>query len=293
VLLFAPRGVLILPGLVLAVAALLVHRRLLVPIGLGLIVVAGPVMGFNVPWQRLTGAPGTGFRLRVLTCNLHHTPGDLVALDHLIARTQPDVVTFQEWRQRQIPATLSEPGWHSRDGRPVFVASRHPIGKAEILSDNSTGRHGLVARYELATPGGTVTFFSVHLATPRSALSQVSHDVEEGALDMQANTDLRATQLAWLADHARQAPGRVILAGDFNTPPESAVFRQTWSGFTDAFAAGGWGWGYTFLTRRTQVRIDHVLAGPGWACERCWVGANVGSPHRPVIADLVGTGGDE
>ena len=42
--------------------------------------------------------------------------------------------------------------------------------------------------------------------------------------------------------------------------------------------------------RKTTVRIDHVLAGKGWNCVRCWVGPNVGSPHRPVLADLVWTG---
>jgi vancomycin resistance protein VanJ len=38
------------------------------------------------------------------------------------------------------------------------------------------------------------------------------------------------------------------------------------------------------------VRIDHVLAGPGWHCDRCRVGPHVGSPHRPVLADLIWSG---
>jgi endonuclease/exonuclease/phosphatase (EEP) superfamily protein YafD len=78
----------------------------------------------------------------------------------------------------------------------------------------------------------------------------------------------------------------VLLAGDFNTPPESALFSQLWGGYTDAFSTAGWGWGYTFRSWKTTVRIDHILAGPGWSCERCWVGPYVGSPHRPVLADL-------
>jgi endonuclease/exonuclease/phosphatase (EEP) superfamily protein YafD len=40
------------------------------------------------------------------------------------------------------------------------------------------------------------------------------------------------------------------------------------------------------VTRKTGVRIDHILAGHGWRCRRCWVGPNIGSAHRPVIADL-------
>jgi vancomycin resistance protein VanJ len=77
--------------------------------------------------------------------------------------------------------------------------------------------------------------------------------------------------------------------GDFNTPPESRIFPQVWGGYTDAFSAAGWGWGYTFIGARTTVRIDHILAGRGWRVTDCRVGPNVGSPHRPVIAGLVWT----
>jgi endonuclease/exonuclease/phosphatase (EEP) superfamily protein YafD len=80
----------------------------------------------------------------------------------------------------------------------------------------------------------------------------------------------------------------VLVMGDFNTPPESAIFRRVWGRYTDAFASAGWGWGYTFFTmRKIAVRIDHILAGPGWYCERCWVGPDVGSPHRPLLAELI------
>ena len=41
------------------------------------------------------------------------------------------------------------------------------------------------------------------------------------------------------------------------------------------------------LESTAAVRIDHILAGPGWRCGRCWVGPDVGSPHRPLLADLV------
>ena len=60
--------------------------------------------------------------------------------------------------------------------------------------------------------------------------------------------------------------------------------------YTDAFSEAGRGWGYTFIGAKTTVRIDHVLISKGWHRAACRVGPNVGSPHRPVIADLVWTG---
>jgi endonuclease/exonuclease/phosphatase (EEP) superfamily protein YafD len=48
----------------------------------------------------------------------------------------------------------------------------------------------------------------------------------------------------------------------------------------------GFGVGSTHFTRHTAVRIDHVLAGPGWRVRRAWTGPFVGSAHRPVIAEV-------
>jgi endonuclease/exonuclease/phosphatase (EEP) superfamily protein YafD len=77
----------------------------------------------------------------------------------------------------------------------------------------------------------------------------------------------------------------MLLAGDFNTPSDSVIYREYWSPFHNAYSDAGFGWGYTYFSRRAAVRIDHQLAGSGWRCRKCWVGADVGSPHRPVIAD--------
>ena len=97
---------------------------------------------------------------------------------------------------------------------------------------------------------------------------------------------LAATRAA-VAQAARDCGGSTLLTGDFNTPVGSGIFRKSWSpAFADAFTTAGWGFGYTYYVRRTCTRIDHVLFGREWTCRNCWVGPAVGSPHRPLIADL-------
>jgi vancomycin resistance protein VanJ len=135
-----------------------------------------------------------------------------------------------------------------------------------------------------------VTFISVHLASPRHGIYEVIHDRARGPADIQASSDRRWEQSEFLAHEAAEVSGPKLLAGDFNTPPESAIYRGLWEPYTDAFTAAGWGWGYTFYGGRTTVRIDHIFAGRGWHCVHCWVGPDIGSPHRPVLADLVWTG---
>ena len=60
----------------------------------------------------------------------------------------------------------------------------------------------------------------------------------------------------------------MLVLGDFNMPPDSAIYRRCWSDFSNAFDSAGFGFGSTHFTHRTAVRIDHVLAGPGWRFRR-------------------------
>jgi endonuclease/exonuclease/phosphatase (EEP) superfamily protein YafD len=168
----------------------------------------------------------------------------------------------------------------------LFLASRHPIRRADRLGDDSTGERGSVMRYELDPPAGPVTVFNLHLATPRKGLGALAGFNRQGLDEVRANSKLRWRQSEFVAVEAGRATGPVLLVGDFNTPPESAIFRRVWPASADAFSDAGWGWGYTSRTRRVGVRIDHVLVGGGgWATE-CRVGPDVGSPHRPLLADV-------
>ena len=285
---FGPRWVLALLPALLLPAALALRRRALRPVVPALLVAAGPVAGFCVPWDRLGSDPPAGPRLRVLTCNMHYAKVDPAPLDRLVEETRPDVVAIQEWRDSAESGVLLRDGngWHTHRVPGLFLASRHPIRRADRLGDNSTGEQGSVMRYELDTPAGAVTVFNLHLATPRKGLGALVGFDQQGLDEIRANSELRRRQSEFVAAEAGRVPGPVLLVGDFNTPPESAIFRRVWSGYADAFSDAGWGWGYTFRTRRTAVRIDHVLVGGGGRATKCWVGPDVGSPHRPVLADL-------
>jgi endonuclease/exonuclease/phosphatase (EEP) superfamily protein YafD len=226
-------------------------------------------------------------RLRLLTCNMHYANPDPKKLQVLFADARPDVIALQEWPAANWSEVLAGPGWHVLRSEGLFLASRQPIRHAEALGAHSAGPRGLAARYELETAAGTVTLFSLHLASPREGLWRTSHGWWNGPADLRASSGLRWRQSAGLAQAADAVRGPVLLVGDFNTPSESAIFRGPWGRYSDAFCAAGCGWGYTFISgRAARVRIDHILAGAGWYCERCWVGPDVGSPHRPVLADM-------
>jgi vancomycin resistance protein VanJ len=254
------------------------------------LVVGWPLMGFNVPWPRLTGPHPTGMALRIMTLNMHYSDVDSKALEELVAAASPDVVAVQEWSGYERSGLNATPGWHVHATPRLFLASRHPIKKAVELGADSMGEHASVAQYELDTPVGVVHVFSLHTATTRLVIYDTIHENSKGPAELRANSGRRREQFAFVAGKAAECQGPVLIVGDFNTPCESAIFAEVWSSYTDAFKAAGWGWGYTFFGAKTMVRIDHVLAGKRWTCTACRVGPFVGSPHRPVMAELVWPG---
>ncbi len=284
-LMFGPRWLFAVPPTILVIPVAIVQRRLLWPTLAAGFLAIGPLMGFNVPWDRMRDAPTGGPRMRVVTCNMHYGRVAPVPLKELLIDAQPDVVAIQEWRHSNRDF-LPDADWHMSQTADCVLVSRFPIRTAEVLGDNSDHEQAKIVRYELETPSGPVTLASMHLASPRHELKQAAMARSSGLSELESNTALRAKQSSFVLKSITPVAGPVLLVGDFNTPPESALFRDSWSGYRDAFADAGWGWGYTFTNRWTRVRIDHILVRDGGRATSCWVGPDIGSPHRPVIADV-------
>jgi endonuclease/exonuclease/phosphatase (EEP) superfamily protein YafD len=283
--LFGPRWVWALPLAVLAPAAALSSPRSLWVLLNAAVVVLGPVMGFRVPWGLPLGNGVGGVSVRVVTCN---GQGSRIRGDELIAlvdQLRADVLVLQE-----IDRLPGDPGfwrgWHTRDGRGVCLASRFPIRDVEELGGDALGGDGEVVRYGLETRAGMIDLFGLHLETPREGLEAVMIGRWKGIPDLEANLRLRSAESESASRWVARSSRPFLVAGDFNLPVDSRIYDRSWSWLGNAFSEAGWGFGATKFTRWHGVRIDHVLGGPGWACRSCWVGPDVGSDHRPVIADM-------
>jgi vancomycin resistance protein VanJ len=288
-LLFGPRWPWALPLIVLGPAALFVRRRWVwAPLLCAAWVVVVPVMGLCLPWRAAIAAGGGGgARLRVLTCNLHRNQTSGKALADVIAAADPDVIVLQDWSSRLAPGIVGVPRPHAIRDDEFCVISRYPVRRTDDLTRLWPGHYGAAVCYDIDAPGGTFPLIVVHLASPHRQFRAVLSGEPEGPERAEGNSDVRRAQSNTVAAYARARGPATIIAGDFNTPDDSGIFREAWtSDFADAFQTAGWGFGWTYRVRLTSARIDHVLAGGAWNCRRCWVGPPVGSPHRPVIADL-------
>jgi endonuclease/exonuclease/phosphatase (EEP) superfamily protein YafD len=287
-----PRWVWGAPLCLLYPLAVGLRARALSPLTLAVVLVVGPMMGLCLPWRRLLPASGGGRRaLRIVTCNIKWPNRVPWALADVLSDVDPDVVALQGWSsQFDLLALLPDPAWHLSVSGELCVASRYPIRDTSVLGSERMKGGRNVGRYILETPEGPVVLFNLHLASPRDGLYAARHDPFAAPSELKKSSTFRQEESRAASDWAAEVPGAVLLAGDFNMPPESAVYRGDWSRYTDAFSAAGFGFGYTWFGRYHGLRIDHILADPGWRCLSCRVGPDVGSDHRPLVAEWVQMG---
>jgi vancomycin resistance protein VanJ len=286
--LYGPRWMASLPVLLLApLVAWLRLRWSVLPLGVAMISFV-EIWGFNVPWGNL--APDddvSGPSLRVLTCNVQH--GDLRVHDlaDLIQQAQPDVVFLQECSLTDPHDVLGQGDWRVRSAGEFCVASRYPIQDFEELHRPDKTHRITAVRTRLSWSQKTIPIASVHLMTPRRGLEAMMGTRSGGVGSFKEIAAVQRFESELLRRWFEQSSASTLLAGDFNLTVEHPLYRRDWSGYTDAFSRTSWGLGHTMFTRKIGLRIDHILCGRGWRPKSCWVGPDVGSAHRPVIADLI------
>jgi vancomycin resistance protein VanJ len=294
VMLFGARWVYGLPLLVLVPAAAFRRRRLLAPLTISAIVVVWPIAGLCLSWGRFSAPAGPV--VRVLTCNVKGQSADNEVLDALIDAAKPDIVALQGcWGEVRVrwPA-----GWHVERDEEFVIASRYPLvhdGTNHPWNRPEPSSHLDVLHYTVQTPARDIDFCSVHLLSPHEGIMAV---IDRQTVLRPSESPVLAAEIQRRSRESEDAAGWAgrlsaspILAGDFNMPPDSCIYRRDWAGYRNAFSGAGLGFGYTeWRTVRGfswGIRIDHILTGPDWRCRRCWVGPDIGSDHLPLLAELV------
>jgi endonuclease/exonuclease/phosphatase family metal-dependent hydrolase len=168
--------------------------------------------------------------------------------------------------------------WHGE----LCVASRYPIHTIRIISE------GLAIRYTIDTPAGPVDLIGVHLSSPHWALRDSIDGADQGPEELARNIRQRGEEAVLLKSEIEQTTNHpLIIAGDFNLTPDSPLFTENFSTMSDAYQSTEFGFGWSYFHQHTMVRIDHVLTNGLIVSRSCVVGPALGSPHRPLVVDLI------
>lgn len=243
--------------------------------------------GFVLPWRGWSDGDTSGrTTLRVLTCNVQGDDLRVEALAGLIRQARPDLVLLQECRLADPGMVLGREGWDVRVEGEFCLASRLPIVGFSVLRNRDKMDREFAARADVAWSGRTIPVVSVHLMTPRKGLEAIIRSPSGGIGAFRDVASVQRLESGLLRRWVADASVSILMAGDFNLTAEHPLYRRDWSGYANAFSGASWGLGETMFTRRIGLRIDHVMGGSDWRAVHCWVGPDVGSAHRPVLADL-------
>jgi endonuclease/exonuclease/phosphatase family metal-dependent hydrolase len=274
---------------------LLFRRRLALPVILAGATVLFAVMGFRIPWRKAVPVGQAHESLRIFTCNLHGRQSRPDLLDELVDQARPDIVLLQDYTSSRKPSLVKAGIWYTDRVEGNYIASRFPLRRIDRLIPRDPAAMAYASHgwplgeanlYAIVLPGGTIHLINLHLASPHQQLSALEDGQEDAKASLEADSARRTFESLIVAAKARQAGGPFIIAGDFNTPDDSPLFKMAWHTYDDAFDTAGFGFGATYANHHTWLRIDHILCDPGWRCRSCWVGPPIGSGHRPVVAVL-------
>jgi endonuclease/exonuclease/phosphatase (EEP) superfamily protein YafD len=296
-LLFGPRWLVSLPLLLLIPLAIRYCRRLLLPLAIAALIIAGPFMHFTIPLGRVVNANSSGgYKLRVLTCNVDQAVYDRAEFIRIIKDMSVDIVALQEF---PAETKLSLPvGWNMVATSGYAIMSRFPLLTVKTVSvkrPKETWAFTCLLHAIVHTPNGEIDVCSIQLPTPRVGLQHIL-DRHTGVRPSRSGLLYEETAFRYsVALEARRyietLSRPVIIAGDFNTPVDSTLYRSVWNDFINTFSEAGSGYGWT---QRVAVggfsysaRIDHILIQKGLSPLLSVVGPDLGSDHLPVISDVL------
>ncbi|HYE76937.1 MAG TPA: endonuclease/exonuclease/phosphatase family protein, partial [bacterium] len=204
----------------------------------------------------------------------------------VIRNSGADIIALQEVSDDAVEVLHD----HLRDRYPYRVLypkgvagtgllSRYPLLEAEV-TELTPGTYNTRAVVDVG--GVPITVISAHPPAPITSFNR--RYTRRGRREIQRLLGL-----------VRDAPGPVLLMGDFNHADQSRDYRlMPAAGLQDAFREAGWGLGPTWPCRIRYlgrslplVRIDYIWTTPHFHIRRCWVGPPGNSDHAPVIADVV------
>jgi endonuclease/exonuclease/phosphatase family metal-dependent hydrolase len=239
--------------------------------------------------------------IRVMTYNTHHgglatspttTDGQL----DTIKAQNPDVVVLQEAYASQLSYYVN--GLNSRFATSVWhgVAAKHcktgtqptctdlPGESVMILTRLTTS--AIDSRLIWAADDYWVARATIHMTITLADGTPVNVFVCHlpALSDAQASRDAYVTAFqSWASTFS----GTRLVGGDFNDHPGTGAINEMTTSYTDAWAAGGSGAGYTHPAATPTSRIDYWFTNSqgGAALTAVSVVADaVDSDHRPVVA---------
>lgn len=241
-------------------------------------------------WVNFTTESGVKPNLKIVTMNIKNgSMGREKLYDYLIS-TKADIIIGQE-----CGSELNIPGYPYKTDEYQIVAlnSKYMIVKQEKLAKSGNGN----AFYaDININGQIIRIVNVYL-NPFSFDKQKvrpAEDLEENKVKMKyvlkrliPTFKIHQDEVSDVREAIDHSPYPVILAGDFNSVPNSYEYYTLGKGLTDAFVTAGKGSATSFHDYKFPIRIDYIFVSETIKPVSYRVDRSIKlSDHFPVIAEF-------
>jgi endonuclease/exonuclease/phosphatase (EEP) superfamily protein YafD len=239
--------------------------------------------GLNIPF----GSGHTvqnGVSLRVMSYNLFGK----TATSAVIKSVNADIICLQESRDQKLLQNLQQalPNYFVAHEGEITIFSRYPIRGSKVQHLSRSWR--TILEVDVDVGGILVRIVSVHFNTlniqggnyylthPQTTPKRVTDSIADR---------LEATQK--LLEIAKRTNIPLLVTGDFNTPSRGHLYGTLKQELEDAFAATGWGFGYTYRSDLPLLRIDYIWTNRLIKATRAFNPDTRASDHRPLVAEVL------
>jgi vancomycin resistance protein VanJ len=173
------------------------------------------------------------------------------------------------------------------------VFSRYPLTKLTSKHLFELGWQIQIMRVQV----GERTFILYNCHPLSSNIMHYLHYGQSVPLEVRYSFDIRTTLIKQLITDMAERTEPIMVVGDFNSTPQSDVYRILSEKLLDSQQEAGWGFGHTFPSRLINfrslplfprlIRIDMILHSQDFVALSNYVSTAHGeSDHLPVVAQL-------
>jgi endonuclease/exonuclease/phosphatase (EEP) superfamily protein YafD len=237
------------------------------------------LLGLNLP---IPARAHGGQRLTIITWNVYNQFKRADEFKAECERRGADVVLLQEAFDRQWRKTFSD--WQGVPWHDGWIFTRGQLAAGGLIPCGDSWRKACWAHLRFGTRDIAIlnTHFTSGVAEGLPIVRFEGGDETRFSATRNSRRRQIDTCVAWA--EAQRMP--FILAGDFNTPSNSARWLPVRAIAQDAFAARGVGFGYTYSTKLPLWRIDYVWASRDFRVLHCETIGGKLSDHHGVCAEL-------
>ena len=217
-----------------------------------------------------------------------------------------DVICLQEfflpsghpldaWIMRHFPGYKAE--YYVRTGRSgksgsLTLSRRKIVNRGKLTFEHSTNQ---ALWTDVLLASDTLRLYNCHFESYNISLSKLVKQrgaVEETEQKMRRSIGERPKQVSAVLENIEKAPGKALVAGDFNDTPLSYTYFRLLRGRRDAFVRAGHGFGASYTSLWPLLRIDYQLYPKALEAVSYDIERVPYSDHYPVIATYYESGRD-